>query len=126
MHGLRNQFFARPALTGHQHRDVRARNGADRVDDLPHRLRARDDPLEPFVLHEVLEFLGFAPQHRLLRGSLNHRPQHDQIQRLLDKVKRAVLERIAGGRDIAVGGDHDGLRVGLILGGEFQDSHPCV
>ena len=61
-----------------------------------------------------------AQQDRL--GCPVHEVAEDvEIQRLLDEVVGAALQRRLGRRHVAVGRDHDRLRVALVLLGELQD-----
>ncbi len=49
-----------------------------------------------------------------------------EVEGLFDEVVRPVLEGGAGGGDIAVGRDHDGLGVGLAFAGHIKHDHAGI
>ena len=65
------------------------------------------------------------PEQDGLGGAVDQRAEEVQVERLLDEVEDALLEGGAGGGDVAVGGDHDGLGVGLEVAGGAEDLRPA-
>ena len=53
--GAGEQLLAGATLAGDEDRQVRRRDALNRLQYSAHRLRARDDPLEALVLHEVVD-----------------------------------------------------------------------
>ena len=72
----------------------------------------RDDSLET-VLDKAAEFGGFVAEQRGLARAVDKLAEEGEVERFLDEIERTVLEGGAGGGDVAVGSDHDGLGVWL-------------
>ena len=64
------------------------------------------------------------PQQHGLRGAVDEIPEDHEVERLLDEVVRPALERGLRGRHVAVGGDEDRRRVGLVFLHESEDVEP--
>ena len=118
----RHQLLAGAALAADQDRDAARGHLPDQGHHLAHGWAVPDDPLEPVGRIELaLEPAVLVPEHHRLGGALHQVAEDHQVQRLLDEVVRPALQCLLGGRDVAVGGDHDGLGVRLQALGQLQD-----
>jgi len=132
--GLGDEFFAGAALAGDQDGQGGAGDALDGAEDASHGLAGGDDPLEALVLDEF----GRAgasrgvPAGRLvaeqdgLGGAVDQCAEDLEVERFFDEVKDAFFEGSACGGDVAVGGDHDGLGLGLERAGGVEDDEAGV
>ncbi len=126
VHRPRDQFLARPALPGDQHRDRARRDRPDRPQDLPHRLATRHDPLEAILGDQPPQLPRLDPNQHLLRRPIHDLTKNSKIQRFLDKVERPLLERGPRRRNITMSRDHDRLGLRLQFRGPAQNHQPRV
>ena len=117
-----HQFLAGAALAADEDGDAARGHLPNQGHHLAHGRAVPDDPLEAVRgIKLPLEPAVLVPEHHRLGGALHQVAEHHQVQRLLDEVVRPALQGLLGGRDVAVGGDHDGLGVRLQALGQLQD-----
>ncbi len=63
---------------------------------------------------ELLEFLDLALEPRRFQRAVGHQHQSVGLERLLDEVVGALLDRRDGGFDIAVARDHHDGQIGML------------
>ena len=114
--GTGDEFLAGPGLAGDQHRDHAWTDLLNRLDHLSHGCRVTDDALEAErgIDLALQTDIAVAKSDRLDR-SVDQIPEDLQIERFLDEVVGATLESRLGRAHIAMGRDHDDLRIGLML-----------
>ena len=103
-----------PGLARHQNRAARLRHGLEQLEQLLHHLRLADDALEAVPLLELaaqVRVLGAQPP--LLERRVDDVQQFVELERLLDEVGRAALDRLDGVLHRAEPGDDDADDVGI-------------
>ncbi len=119
--GEGDELFAGAALAGDEDWDVGGGDGFDGAEDAAHRLGLSDDAFEAGLVEFGLEAVVLVAEEDGLGGAVDEVAEDFQVEGLLDEVVDAEFEGGAGGGDIAVGGDEDGLRGGLEALGAFED-----
>ncbi|MPL79207.1 hypothetical protein SDC9_25082 [bioreactor metagenome] len=127
MHEARRGLLARSRLAGQHHPAVRLRHLVELVLELAeggrgaeHLARMQVAPAQRGV---------FAPQPGGLHRAADHHHQLVDIERLLDEVIGALLDRGDGDLDVAVARDDDDRDVGVVALHRLQDVdavHPAV
>ena len=112
----RDELLAGAALARHQRGGGVAGETLDEREDLEHLLRARDHALEgDAALQALLEDAGAVLQLALLEDGLQDALETAEVDRLLDVVGRAELDRLDGVLHVRVGAHQDELDLGIAL-----------
>ena len=102
----RHEFAAGPRFAGHQHRRIRQSDGGDLLEDILHRPRRTHQSRGAAQLGAQSRNLLL--ELRALEGALDQHGNLLRAQRLHQIVERALLHRLDGVIEGAVGGDdHD-------------------
>ncbi len=117
--GPRGELLARAERARDHHAGIGRRDPLQGLAQLVHRERPADDLLGR--AGAGLEVANLAPQPRGLQRPLGHEDQPVRLERLLDEVVGARLDRRDGGLDVAVARDHHHRQVGM--GGLDQVEH---
>ncbi len=119
----RKQFLARAALAFEEHRGVRCRGPMERDRDLLQFRILADDLGRATARRELLLEENVLGRHAPLRErTLHHQQQMIGIDRLGEKVERAVLDGLDGVLNRAVRRHHHNRELGIQLFGGPQDA----
>ena len=112
--GAGDQFLAGAAGAADQHGGVGRRHLLDELHDLLHRPAGADQAIAGRFVGDLLDPLPFpAVELDLLERLLDVDFQLGEMERLGEVVVGAMLHRLDGGLDAAVGGEHDGFELRL-------------
>ena len=114
----RRQLLAGARGPGDQHARIGGADALDQPAQIGHRRGGADE--RQFGAGLCAQFADLAPQARGLERAFDDQDQPIGLERLLDEIIGAELDRGHRGLDVAVAGNHHHRHVGVLLLEDFQ------